>query len=121
MPARRRGSRGTSAAISVPGEHHAGDPACPARYAARLTSQGSQKLAQRDVVRIAENQPVDEDPGMSLEHAHDQVTSPPVKIVQAHDELRLPRRELIYFCFVGEPRLHGSGGRVPGNEIRIAY
>ena len=82
-------------AIGVPrGEHRAGDLACPARYAARLMSQGSQKLGHREVVRIAENQPVDEDPGMSLEHAHDQFTSPPVKIVQAHDEVRVPRREL---------------------------
>ena len=76
------------------GQRRVGDPACSARYAPRLTSQGSEELTQRDVVRIAENQPVDEDPGMSLEHAHDQITSPSVKIVHAHDEVRVPRREL---------------------------
>ena len=85
--------------IRAPGGHRVGNPARSTRYAARLTSWAPEGLAQRDVVRIVENQPIDEDPGTRLEHAHDKFTSPPVKIVQAHNELRVPRRKLIYLCF----------------------
>jgi hypothetical protein len=47
-----------------------------------------EELARWHVVRIRDNYPVNEDPGIRLEHIHDHFTTEAVEIVQAHKELR---------------------------------
>ena len=83
-----------------------------------LVSYAAEKLSSRDVVRICDYHPADENPWMRLEHVHDRFTIEQVKIIQAHYELRAPRRKVIHPRFGGEPRLYID--RAPRDPAHVA-
>src|SRR5215813_11714253 len=85
----------------------------------RLTSYPAGKLMGGNVVRIRDNQPIDEDPGMSLKDVHDHLAIEQVKVIQAHDELRVPRRQVTHLRFSGEPGLYVD--RLAGHDTGVAY
>src|SRR5215469_11459485 len=84
----------------------------------RLTSWIAKELSSRDVVRICDYNPADENPWMRLEHVHDRFTIEQAKIVQAHYELRAPRRKVIHPRFGGKPRIYID--RAPCDPAHVA-
>jgi hypothetical protein len=82
-------------------------------------SSAAEELTLGNVVRIRDNHSIDEYLSVRPEHVHNHFTVVQVKIVQAHNELRISWRELTYFRFGGEPRLRVDP--VPHDDTRIAY